>query len=97
MTADRSDLFFMGLLSVTDALLDMPIKRVLAGLPVSEEVRQALSEQKGRFNDIYDTVLSYERGDWSQLTATLAGRIDAEEHVPACYIEATKRASQVAV
>jgi c-di-GMP-related signal transduction protein len=72
-----------------------PLK--LAALPVSQEVRQALSEQNGRFNHVYDTVLCYERGDWPRLTATLAGRIDAEEHVPAGYLEATKRASQVAV
>jgi EAL and modified HD-GYP domain-containing signal transduction protein len=32
-----SDLFFMGLLSVTDAILDRPIEEILASLPISAE------------------------------------------------------------
>ena len=98
MTADSSDLFLMGLLSITDALLDLPMARVLAGLPVSQEVRQALSRQTSRFTDVYDTVLSYEHGDWTRLSSTFAGRSDgAEDHIPACYLEAAKRASQVSI
>jgi len=97
MPTDRSDLFLMGLLSVTDALLDLPIERVLAGVPVSHDVTLALSRQTGRFSDIYNTVLSYEQGDWSRIEAMLGPRMDAEEHVPACYIQAAKRANEVAV
>jgi EAL and modified HD-GYP domain-containing signal transduction protein len=96
MSADRSDLFLMGLLSVTDALLDLPIERVLASLPVSEEVRSALSRKSSRFSEVYDTVLSYEHGDWSKIEASLGKRLDAEEYVPACYITAAKRATELA-
>ena len=97
LRTDSADLFLMGLLSVADALLDLPIERVLERLPVSQEVRLALSRKNGRFSEVYETVLSYERGDWSKISTTLDARFDAEEHVPACYIEAAKRAGQVAV
>ena len=95
MTAQSSDLFFMGLLSVTDALLDRPIDHVLANLPVSADVRTALCGGANRYRDIYDTLLTYERGDWPALTAT-ASRIGAiEQHVPECYRAAAARASSV--
>ncbi|MGA2810533.1 MAG: HDOD domain-containing protein [Candidatus Acidiferrum sp.] len=97
MPADSSDLFLMGLLSVTDALLDLPIEQILAGLPVSEDVTLALSRKASRFTDIYDTVLSYEQGDWSKIATALGSRIDVEEHVPACYIESARRADAVVV
>lgn len=97
MATDSSDLFLMGLLSVTDALLDLPIEHVLARLPVSQELRLALSHQSSRFSDVYDTVLSYEHADWTKLSATLAGRIeDVENHIPACYLIAAKRANEIA-
>jgi c-di-GMP-related signal transduction protein len=87
MTADSADLLLMGLLSVADALLDLPIERVLATLPVSDDLRFALSRKESRFSDVYNTVLSYEHGDWKQLSATLAGRIDnADTRLPGCYM-----------
>jgi c-di-GMP-related signal transduction protein len=98
MTADSADLFLMGLLSVADALLDLPIERVLATLPVSDDLRFALSRKESRFSDVYNTVLSYEHGDWKQLSATLAGRVDnADTQLPGCYLMATQRANQIAV
>ena len=97
LATDSADLFLMGLLSVTDALLDLPIERVLAGLPVSQDVRSALSHQKSRFSDVYDTVLFYEHADWTKLATTLAGRVDdAENRIAACYMIAAKRANEVA-
>ncbi|HZC66836.1 MAG TPA: HDOD domain-containing protein [Candidatus Dormibacteraeota bacterium] len=97
MAADSADLFLMGLLSVADALLDVPIERVLASLPVSDDLRFALSRKQSRFSDVYNTVLSYERGDWKQLSATLAGRIDnADTQLPGCYMLAAQRANQIA-
>jgi c-di-GMP-related signal transduction protein len=40
--AQSSDLFLMGLLSVSDAILDRPIQQILAGLPISPQVSTAL-------------------------------------------------------
>jgi c-di-GMP-related signal transduction protein len=97
METDSSDLFLMGLLSVTDALLDMPMERVLAGLPVSQEVSQALKRKGSRFSGVYDTVLSYEHGDWNQLAVAVGGQVEsAATQVPACYVKAAQRANQVA-
>jgi c-di-GMP-related signal transduction protein len=52
MTPQRSDLFLMGLLSVTDALLDRPIEQVLSTLPVSPDVRTALCGGANSFREV---------------------------------------------
>jgi EAL and modified HD-GYP domain-containing signal transduction protein len=90
-----SDLFFMGLLSVTDALLDRPIEQILATLPVSAEVRAALSGGANKFRDVYDTLLAYERADWKGLTATVNRFESIESMVPVCYLSAANRAGAI--
>lgn len=97
MAAQSSDLFLMGLLSVTDALLDTPIDQILKNLPVSAEVQTALCGGSNRFRDVYDILLAYERADWKKLSDT-ATRFDSfEQAVPACYLAAVNRASSIAM
>jgi c-di-GMP-related signal transduction protein len=92
MTPQSANLFLMGLLSVTDALLDRPIDHVLSTLPVSPEIRTALCGGANRFRDVYDTLLAYERADWDAL-ATAATRLGPiEACVPDCYQSAATRA-----
>ena len=95
MSPHASDLFLMGLLSVTDALLDRPIQQVLSNVPVSEDVRTALCGGSNRFRDVYETMLAYERADWTTLSATVARFTSVEEQVPACYLAATARAGEL--
>jgi c-di-GMP-related signal transduction protein len=97
MAAQSSDLFLMGLLSVTDAILDRHIKEVLSNLPVSADVQTALCGGTNRFRDVYDALLAYERADWNKLSST-AKRFDSiEEAVPVCYLSAVNRAGSIAM
>ncbi|HEY2546727.1 MAG TPA: HDOD domain-containing protein [Candidatus Acidoferrum sp.] len=97
MSALRSDLFLMGLLSVTDAILDLPMKQVLAHLPVTSQVQAALCGGSNRFRDVYETLLAYERGDWKSLSTSAANLGLLEDRVPECYLLATKRAAAVSL
>jgi c-di-GMP-related signal transduction protein len=97
MSLQRSDLFLMGLLSVTDALLDMPISNVLSHLPLSSDVSTALCGGTNRFRDVYDTLLSYERADWPKLSSVAAKFGSVEARVPECYLSAANRAVVVPV
>jgi c-di-GMP-related signal transduction protein len=97
MMPKSSDLFFMGLLSVTDALLDQPIEQILSMVPVSDEVRIALTGGSNRFRDVYETLLAYERADWQALTNTISRFVSIESQVPLCYISAANRAGAIAV
>jgi EAL and modified HD-GYP domain-containing signal transduction protein len=95
MLPKSSDLFFMGLLSVTDALLDRPIEQILATVPVSAEVRAALTGGTNKFRDVYDTLLAYERADWKRVTATVNHFESIESMVPVCYMSAANRAGTI--
>ncbi len=96
MTPQSSDLFLMGLLSVTDALLDLPIEQVLSTLPVSPDVRTALCGGANRFREIYDALLAYERADWEVLASTSARLGQIEACVPDFYQSAATRAASLA-
>ncbi len=66
----------MGLLSVTDAILDRPMEQVLASLPIAPEVRAALCGSANQHRDVYDVLLAYERADWP----TVSPRIRPPRH-----------------
>jgi c-di-GMP-related signal transduction protein len=96
MSAQSSPLFLMGLLSVTDALLDRPLEQIISSVPVSAEVSSALCGGANRFRDVYETLLAYERADWTALSATMARFNSIEAQVPGCYLAAAGRASELA-
>jgi c-di-GMP-related signal transduction protein len=91
-----SDLFFMGLLSVTDAILDRPVEEILASLPISANVRTALCGGTNRFRDIYEALLAYERADWPALASAAARLGPIDSLIPDCYTAATQRSATLA-
>ncbi len=97
MSAQKSDLFLMGLLSVTDALLDLPMKEVVSHLPLPSELQSALCGQANRLRDVCDILLSYERANWNQISS-LAIKIGCQEAcVPELYLSAAKQAAIASV
>ena len=60
-------MFTIGLFSVADALLDMPMTDVLASLPFTEEIQAALLRHEGPKGEILATVAAYERGEFPTL------------------------------
>lgn len=87
-----SDLFLMGLLSVSDALLDRPMQQVLERLPVAESIRTALVGGENDFRHVYETLLAYERADWPALSSRITRFGSLEAQVPVWYLAATSRA-----
>ena len=95
MSPQKSDLFLMGLLSVTDAILDLPMNNIVSHLPLSPEVHTALCGGANRFRDVYDTFVAFERADWKALSALAAKIAAPEDRIPECYLAATNRAASV--
>ena len=58
------ELFTVGLLSVADALLDVPLETIVEELPLADGVAAALLQRDGPAGGILDAVLSYEQGDF---------------------------------
>ena len=48
------------MLSVIDALTDMPMADIMEELPLSEDVKTALMGHPGPLRGVYDTMLCYE-------------------------------------
>jgi EAL and modified HD-GYP domain-containing signal transduction protein len=59
--------FTIGLLSILDAIMDLPMAEVLESLPLTEDVNQALLEHTGPMGEILRCVISYENGEWNEV------------------------------
>lgn len=62
----RSDLFFMGSLSLIDTMLDRPMDFAIAQLPLTEDLEAALLGQPNDLRPVLDLVIAYERSQWSE-------------------------------
>ena len=64
-----SNLFQVGLLSLMDAILEIPMRGVLEGLPIDASARTVLLEGAGPLSPIYDLMLAVEAGVWPRIAA----------------------------
>ncbi|MGZ8379657.1 MAG: EAL and HDOD domain-containing protein [Gemmatirosa sp.] len=67
-------LFLVGLFSLLDALLRMPMEGILARMAIGQEVKDALLSRSGPYASTLALVEAQERGDWSAV-------LDASEAV----------------
>lgn len=92
--ARTQDFFFLGLFSLIDAILELPLEEALKGMPIADDVKAALLGEENFCRDLYECVLAYERGEWERLPA-LACRINVDEsETPALYAEAVQWTQQ---
>jgi c-di-GMP-related signal transduction protein len=66
---EREEYFTVGMFSVVDALLDSPMDVVLASLPLSDEIKEALQHQLGQKGLVLKAVLNYENARFEDLRA----------------------------
>lgn len=59
---NKGFLFTIGLFSTLDALMDQPLQKILAHLPLSETTNDALLNYKGKAGEVLRAVLAYEEG-----------------------------------
>lgn len=70
-----SEAYLLGMFSTLHYLIDAPQEEILADVPLSPELKQALLTQEGPGGALYALVLSYERADWNRVDL-LAEQID---------------------
>jgi EAL and modified HD-GYP domain-containing signal transduction protein len=64
---DADTCFTAGLFSVLDALLDLPLDKILETLPLSDELNDALLKREGPFGKVLNGAIAYEKGDWDTI------------------------------
>lgn len=74
MPISRNDAYLMGMFSTLNYLIAAPLDEILAEIPITQEVKDALLLHEGRCGKLYDLVLSYERADWAAI-GDLAGEL----------------------
>jgi c-di-GMP-related signal transduction protein len=62
----EGDLFLLGLLSLMDAILEIPMETILEHLPVDHETKAVLSSHDSTLRPLYQLVLAQESGEWEQ-------------------------------
>jgi c-di-GMP phosphodiesterase len=86
---DPGSLFLLGLFSLLDAILGIPMARITEHLPLDEKLKAALCrEEKSEYEPLFDLVDGLEDGDWERL-ADLTRKLGFDlETVKTCHSEA---------
>ena len=93
--AGNADLFQMGLLSLMDAILEIPMREVLEGLPLEENVKTVLLENKGSLTPIFDLMLAMEAGIWPRIEVLAAQLAIDQDFTAQSYWKAMEWAQSV--
>ncbi len=83
--------FTAGLFSSIDAIMDQPMDEVLKSLPLSSEIAKALLKQEGEIGELLHLILSYERGQWSEVSES---GLPAEQ-LSLCYLDSMSWAKEL--
>ena len=74
----ESDLFLLGLLSLIDAMLEMPMAELLEKISLDKETKAVLLGQPSALRPVYQLILAHESGEWEA-----AGQVAQSLHLDA--------------
>lgn len=86
--AAMGPLFLVGLFSLLDALLRMPMEGILARMAIGQEVKDALLSRSGPYASTLALVEAQERGDWSAVADAAESVALSPAQVSGLYTEA---------
>ena len=91
--AKRSQsLYFAGMFSLLDAIVDRPLEQALGSLPMEEDVKAALHGEVNPVRRCLDYIIAYEAADWDARADKGADVVSAEVESPDLYLEAVQYA-----
>lgn len=93
----ESDLFLMGLLSLIDAMLEIPMASVLDMVPLDKETKAVLLGQPSLLRPVHRLMLAHESGEWEE-TSKLAESMNLNsEETAGQYLQAQQWAREVSL
>ncbi len=84
----ESDLFLLGLLSLIDAMLEMPMAEVLEKIPLDHATKAVLLGQPSVLRPVYQLMLAHESGEWEAAAELSRGLHLDSENVAGLYWQA---------
>ena len=85
-----STFFLVGLFSVLDVVLGLPMEEALDQVKVSGDVREALLNRTGKMSTIYNLVFAYECADWATVCNLIEQNNVQNADVLEAYLEASR-------
>lgn len=77
----ESDLFLIGLLSLMDAILELPMGLVLENIPVDKDTKAVLLGENSYLRPVYQLMLAQELGEWARVK-----QLSSELNLPESFI-----------
>jgi c-di-GMP-related signal transduction protein len=90
-----SDLFLMGMLSLMDTILEVPMKRVLDDIPIDQASKAVLLGQPGGLRPFYQLMLAQESGEWKAVSDLCSQLHLSETDISQAYWQAMQWAREV--
>jgi c-di-GMP-related signal transduction protein len=91
----ESDLFLVGLLSLMDAILELPMGVVLEGISVDSATKTVLLGNPSLLSPVYQLMLAQEAGDWQGVANANAQLHLPESMISECHWKAMQWAREV--
>jgi c-di-GMP-related signal transduction protein len=88
LKSKRDEVFMMGLFSMLDVIIGRPLKELLEGLQLPEEVFNVLVARDGRYENLYSFILAYEACDWEEVDRLMEEMNWDENYVIEVYLKA---------
>lgn len=90
-----SDLFLMGMMSLMDAILEMPLADVLEKVHIEQAIKNVLLGKPSHLRTIYRLLLAQESGEWDAVAELARLQQMTSNDVEDAYWEAMRWARQV--
>ncbi len=90
-----SEAYLMGMFSTLGIMMEVPLEDVLNEMPLSREVKLALTKSEGACGDLYNLVLSYQKADWKAISAYAQKLGIAENRLTQVYFECVEYVNQI--
>ncbi len=84
------ELFTLGLFSHMDAMLDLPMEKILETISLSDKIKAALNGKDMEFKEIIHLVSGFEQGDWLKSLDTILSGFPIEDKLPEFYLDAIR-------
>ncbi|MGF1807826.1 HDOD domain-containing protein, partial [Aliivibrio sifiae] len=93
---EPSQAFLVGLFSLLEPLLDQPLNSLIQHLPISTEIKLALTERQGSLGKLILAIESYEKASWTTVSQCCVALKITEQEFTACYKESAEWVDDIA-
>lgn len=92
---ERVDLFLLGLLTMMDTILEIPMDAIIDGLPLDDVSITFLLEHEGSLRPVFELVFAVESGMWASVVEWCAQLGVKEDFAAECYSNAMAWAQSI--